>query len=350
MAGGEAEIVFGRVGGGILEGVLENGLGFSKFLDMNEGIGAVGDEGWVLRICGDQSDVKGVSLVELAVAGIEAGEQPGEVDVGGVGGMKLLGDGKGFVRLALVFIDTGQLRVEGGIVGVFEQGRGQNGFGFRGLLFADKDVREGGIGGGVLGIGLEKTAVGSFGRGQVIAGFGDLAGEEDVVWGFGGDFECGEEFGAGVGGAGGGIEAGEGSIGAGLKLGVGRVEGNGGGQFCSGVAEPAGAGEEEGEGEMGVEVGGVGGDGTTVGGLGGRGLVERVLGRGEVEEDVCVGRALLGEGGEEFEGGGIVLLVERGGGLSAEGILRRSLGLRGGVGGSWGKLRVSRGGQEQSCG
>ncbi len=40
------------------------------------------------------------------------------------------------------------------------------------------------------------------------------------------------------------------------------------------------AGEEEAEGEVGVEVGGVGGDGAAVGLLGGGGLVECVLGRG----------------------------------------------------------------------
>ncbi len=61
---------------------------------------------------------------------------------------------------------------------------------------------------------------------------------------------------------------------------------------------------------MGLEEGDVGGCGAAVGGLGGGGLGwsfrERVLGGGQVVEDVGVGGVLFGEGGEEFEGGGVV--------------------------------------------
>ena len=70
-----------------------------------------------------------------------------------------------------------------------------------------------------------------------------------------------------------------------------------------GLGEFAAAGEEEAEGEVGVEVSGVGGDGSAVGGFGGGGLVEDILREGEVVEEVGVVGRLFGEGGEEFEGG-----------------------------------------------
>ncbi|XWK73465.1 hypothetical protein RBB82_00530 [Tunturiibacter lichenicola] len=81
---------------------------------------------------------------------------------------------------------------------------------------------------------------------------------------------------------------------------------------------------------MGVEVGWVGGDCATVGGFGLGGLVERVLGEGQIVEEVGVGGIFCGEGGEEFEGGGVVLLVEGFVGLGAEGILGGCFG-----GGRW---------------
>ena len=49
MAGGEAEIVFGGEGGGLGDGALEDGLGFGELLEVDEGVGAVGDEGGVVR-------------------------------------------------------------------------------------------------------------------------------------------------------------------------------------------------------------------------------------------------------------------------------------------------------------
>ncbi len=52
-----------------------------------------------------------------------------------------------------------------------------------------------------------------------------------------------------------------------------------------------------------------------------------------------VGGVLFGEGGEEFEGGGVVLLVEGFVGLGEEGVRFRGLGL-GGVDCSGGELGV----------
>ena len=99
---------------------------------------------------------------------------------------------------------------------------------------------------------------------------------------------------------------------------------------------------------MRLEVDGIGGDGAAVGGLGVGGLVERVLGGGEVEEDVRVGGVLLGEGGEELEGSGEVLVVEGVRGLGAEGVWGLLGGLRGGVRGAGGELGLClRGGEEE---
>ncbi|XWK49106.1 hypothetical protein RBB78_17405 [Tunturiibacter empetritectus] len=114
-----------------------------------------------------------------------------------------------------------------------------------------------------------------------------------------------------------------------------------------GVGEAAAAGEEEAEGEMGVEVGGVGGDGAAVGGFGGGGLVECVLGEGEVVEEVGVGGGFFSEVGEELEGGGIVLLVEGFVGLGAGGVDRCGFGSGGGVDGACRELCVDGPGGER---
>ena len=114
-----------------------------------------------------------------------------------------------------------------------------------------------------------------------------------------------------------------------------------------GEGELAAAGEEEAEGEVRVEVCGVGGDGAAVGGLGGgglgRGFGEGVLGEGEVVEEMGVVGGLFGEGGEELEGGGVVVLVEGFVGLGQEGVLFLVLGLTG-VRGAGGELGVGRDG------
>ncbi len=116
-------------------------------------------------------------------------------------------------------------------------------------------------------------------------------------------------------------------------------------EFGVGEGELAAAGEEEAEGEVRIEVGGVGGDGATVGGLGGgdlgRGFGEGVLREGEVVEEVRVVGRFFGEGGQEFEGGGVVALVEGLIGLSEEGVLFLLLWLSG-VGGAGGELGVDR--------
>jgi hypothetical protein len=71
-------------------------------------------------------------------------------------------------------------------------------------------------------------------------------------------------------------------------------------------------------------------------------LVESVLGEGEVVEKVGVVGGFFGEGGEEFQGGGEVVLVEGFVGLGQEGVLFLFLGL-GGVGGAGGELGVELG-------
>ena len=102
---------------------------------------------------------------------------------------------------------------------------------------------------------------------------------------------------------------------------------------------------EETETEAGFEELGVGGDGGVVGGLGGGGLIEGVLGVGEVVEEVGVFWGLLGEGGEEFEGSGEVLLVE--GFVGGSALLGLGVGGGGGVLGACGELGVEgRGGEE----
>jgi hypothetical protein len=99
-----------------------------------------------------------------------------------------------------------------------------------------------------------------------------------------------------------------------------------------------------------LEVGGVGGYGAAVGGFGVGGVVEGILGEGEVVEEVGVGGVLFREGGEELEGGGVVLLVEGFGGLGALGVLGSGLRLGGGVGGSGGELGVGRNRHEKEGG
>ena len=63
------------------------------------------------------------------------------------------------------------------------------------------------------------------------------------------------------------------------------------------VGVAAVAREQQAKREVGLEVVCVGGDRAAVGGLGRAGLVERILGRGEVEEDVGVGGVLRAASG-----------------------------------------------------
>ena len=101
------------------------------------------------------------------------------------------------------------------------------------------------------------------------------------------------------------------------------------------------AGEEEAEGEVGVEVGRGRrrwrGDRWSRRRRPGPGFGEGVLREGEVVEEVGVVGRLFGEGGEEFEGGGVVLFFEGFVCLGEERVLLLGLGL-GRVGGSRGEL------------
>ena len=110
----------------------------------------------------------------------------------------------------------------------------------------------------------------------------------------------------------------------------------------------SGTGEEEAEAEVGLGEFVVGGDGGAVGLPGGGGLVEGVLGVGEVVEEVGVFGGLLGEGGEEFEGAGEVLVVKGFVGGSALGGLGVGGGL-GRVGGPGGELGAEGRGREEEC-
>ena len=134
----------------------------------------------------------------------------------------------------------------------------------------------------------EYPAVGCFGGGKFVAGFGQFSGEQDVVGGFGGDFEGGQKFVAGVGRARVLVDAGEGAIGSGLDGWVVGGEGCGFVEFNSGVGQLAAAGEEEAEGYVRLEEVGVGDDGFAVGGFGGGGLVQGILGEAEIVEEMGV--------------------------------------------------------------
>ena len=84
---------------------------------------------------------------------------------------------------------------------------------------------------------------------------------------------------------------------------------------------------------MGVEVFGIGRDGSAVGGFRGGGLGgsfgERVLGESEIVEQMRVVGGFFGEGGEELEGSGVVLLFEGFIGLVEDRIGFLNLGLSG---------------------
>src|SRR6185437_13730370 len=99
MAGGEPQIVFGGEGGGLRDGAPENGFGFGELAKMDERVGAVGDQGRVVRIEGSQRGVERSSLVELIVAAVETGQHPGEIRVGRVGRMQLFDDRNRFAGL-----------------------------------------------------------------------------------------------------------------------------------------------------------------------------------------------------------------------------------------------------------
>jgi hypothetical protein len=318
VAGGVAEVNFGGKSGGVGYGALEEGLGFGEFLEVDQGVGVVIEEGgvwgiavWgILRGGGDECGVQGFSLVILLAAGIKTGEEAGKVRVFGVGGVDLESDGEGLAGFSLLLVKGGELGVEGGVVGIFGEGGCEEGLGLIGFLLLEEEAGQGGGGVVVLRVDGEEAAVGDFGGSGVAGGFGEFAREKDVVGGFGGELEGGEEFIAGDGWIGGLVDTGEGAEGAGFEGRVVGVEGRGFEEFSVGEGEFAAASEEEAEGEVSVEVVGVGGDGAPVGGLGGWGVGEGVLGEGEIVEEVGVVGGFFGEGGEELEGGGVVVLVE----------------------------------------
>ena len=188
--------------------------------------------------------------------------------------MELFDDGEGLLRLVLGLVERGELGVEGGVVGVLLEGGGQKRLGLIGLLLTHEEMDEGCGGLGVVGVGGEQAAVGGLGGGGIVVGLGELAGEQDVVGGLGRELEGSEQFVAGCGGICGLVEPGEGAIGAGSQGGVAVGDDRRRGEFGVRVGEPAGAGEEETEGQVGLEEVGTGSDGAAVGGLGLGGLVE----------------------------------------------------------------------------
>jgi hypothetical protein len=107
VAGGEAEVVLSGEGCGLGHGALENGLGFGELLEVNQGVGAIGDEGGVVRVSAGERGVEWGGLIELAIAAIQMGEETAEVGVVGLGGVELFDEGNGFLRLALRVVEAG---------------------------------------------------------------------------------------------------------------------------------------------------------------------------------------------------------------------------------------------------
>jgi len=162
------------------------------------------------------------------------------------------------------------------------------------LLLVQEKVGEGGGGIVILRIYGQQAAIGQFGGRLVAGGFSQFAGEEDVFGGFGGDFDSGEELVARRSGVGVLVDAGESTIGAALEGGIVCCESSCCEEYVVGVGETSAASEQETQGQVRVEVGGVGGDSAAVGSFGGGGLVECVLGEGEVVEEMRVVRRFFG--------------------------------------------------------
>ena len=186
MAGGDSEVIFGGEGGGVGQGALEESFCLGWALEVNEGVGAVVEEGGVGGggggIRGDKRIEEGFGGAVVAGAGEGAGEEAGDGGVVGVGAVEILEDGKGFFDPGGVIageVDGGQLGLEGGdggVVGVGGYGCKEERLGLGRLVLAEEEVGE--SGGGVEGSGVaggggfEETAVGGLGDGEIAGGFG----------------------------------------------------------------------------------------------------------------------------------------------------------------------------------
>jgi hypothetical protein len=221
MACGDTKVFFGGELAGLGDGALEEGFGVGGAMEVDEGVGTVVEEGRILRIGCGELRVERFCLVVLLIAGVETGEQAGEVGILGVGGTEPLDDGDGLCDFILRGVDGGELGVEGDVVGMLGEGCCQKRFGCVGFVLAEQEVDEGSGGGGISGAGGEDAAVGGLGGGEVVGVFGEFGGEEDVVGGLGGELEGLQELGAGVGWVGFLVEPGEGAVGAGFEGGIG---------------------------------------------------------------------------------------------------------------------------------
>jgi len=228
VACGGTKVIFGREGGGVGEGAFEEGLRLGVALEVDEGGGAVVEQGGVGGGRGDEGGEEGVGLVVLLVAIVEAGEEAGYGGIFGVRGVKLFYEGDGLGDFILLGEDGGELGAKGGVAGVFGEGSGEEGLGFGGFLLTQQEMREGGGGLRICRGGLKSAAIGGFGSGKVVGGFGEFGGEEGVVRGFGGKLEGGEEFGSGGFRVAGLMEMREGTVGASLERWVFGRDGGGG--------------------------------------------------------------------------------------------------------------------------
>jgi hypothetical protein len=178
VAGRESEIVLAWEGGGFRDGALEEGFRFSKFAEMDQGVGAVVDQGDVLRGGDDEGGIESGGFVVLVAESVEPGEEAGERGIAGVGGVELFDDGESLSGLALLFVEAGELGVQGEVVGIVGEGGGEEGLGLIGLFLGEEEMDEGGGCVLIFGVDGEEAAIGELGGGGIAGGFREFAGEE----------------------------------------------------------------------------------------------------------------------------------------------------------------------------
>ncbi len=358
VAGSGAEIIVGRKGGGLRGRSIKQLLSFGEALEMNQGIGVVIEERGVVRGVGRQGGEHRLGPLVLAGLTEQPSVQAGDGGVLRVGSVQLFDESRGLFGLVLVEVKSGELGVEGRIVGVSGDGRGEKRLCLIGFVLADEEMGEGCDSGGIVGSAGEEATVGGLRSRGILGLLGELGREERVVGGLGGELDRGEKSVASLGGVGGGVEMGEGAEGSSFEGAVRTGEIGGGQEFGAGVNCSVVASEKETEGEVGLEVGRVGGDGAPIGLLGSRdlgriGVAEGILGGGEVEEDVGVVGVLLCERGKELESGREISAAEGFRGLRTERVfrlLRLWMGAGTGIGGAGRELGLDGNAEEDGEG
>src|ERR1700733_12306023 len=110
MAGGVAEVVFGREGRRISGGALEEGFRLGESFEVDEGVGLVVQEdgvGGFFGGAGDKGGIEGDGLIVLLVAAVEASQQAGYGGIAGMGRVKLFYDGQCLIGFVLSLIEAG---------------------------------------------------------------------------------------------------------------------------------------------------------------------------------------------------------------------------------------------------